>query len=532
MKGIIYTRVSSEEQVKGTSLEFQEELCRNYCKQKGIDIVADFREEGESAKNLSLNNRHQFLAALEFCRKQKKQIDAFVVLRVDRFARNTEDHFAIRKVLRDYGTTLHSVTEPIGDKPAEKFIETVLAGAAEYDNALRKQRCTEGMQSRINQGIYPWKPPIGYICLQAKKKGEKKNQADPIDPKTFPIIQQALKNFATGDYTLTEITRQLDHNKSITPQFTTKLFDKYLLFYAGFIRNPWSNEKVQGKHTPMITEEELFQIQCIRGGKNPTIRKRMNFSPIFPLRRTIKCGKCSRYLTAAKSKGKYNIYPYYFCQNKVCPQYGKCFSKEIIENDFSKFISSIKPGKEYLSFLENIIPTVWKGQLDKYNSTLNIFNEQIKNLESKKKRIYDMYEDGIYTREEFILRKNAIETDTTSVKNNFKANDISDHNPTQIMHYVANFLSNMDKQWKEMTAALKHEFCNLIFPEGIFYEVNIGYRTPKLGIIFSLNTLFHTSNYPGVDPVICNLDEIVQELKHYEKLLKELEEEKQYSQAA
>ena len=33
MQAIIYTRVSSDEQVKGTSLDFQEELCNKYCKE-------------------------------------------------------------------------------------------------------------------------------------------------------------------------------------------------------------------------------------------------------------------------------------------------------------------------------------------------------------------------------------------------------------------------------------------------------------------------------------------------------------------
>ncbi|MSU44944.1 recombinase family protein, partial [Candidatus Nomurabacteria bacterium] len=51
MKGIIYVRVSSEEQVKGTSLEFQEESCRKYCKDKSIEVIKVFREEGASAKS-------------------------------------------------------------------------------------------------------------------------------------------------------------------------------------------------------------------------------------------------------------------------------------------------------------------------------------------------------------------------------------------------------------------------------------------------------------------------------------------------
>jgi DNA invertase Pin-like site-specific DNA recombinase len=81
-------------------------LCQKYCEQKGIEVVDVYLEEGESAKDLSLNNRKKFLEALEFCRKNKKQIQVFIVLRVDRFVRNTEDHFAFRKILMDYGTTL------------------------------------------------------------------------------------------------------------------------------------------------------------------------------------------------------------------------------------------------------------------------------------------------------------------------------------------------------------------------------------------------------------------------------------------
>ena len=210
MRGIIYTRVSSDEQVKGTSLEHQEELCRKYCQEKGIEVDLVFREEGESAKDLSLQNRKKFLGALEFCRKNKDKVQAFVVLRVDRFARNADDHFAIRKILATYGTTLHSVTEPIGNEPVAKLLETFLAGIAEFDNAIRKQRCSDGMLARINQGIYPWKPPIGYKCVNFKKHGEKKTYADPPDERIFPIIQRGLKEFAQGLHSQSELARKLD----------------------------------------------------------------------------------------------------------------------------------------------------------------------------------------------------------------------------------------------------------------------------------------------------------------------------------
>ena len=172
MHGIIYTRVSSDEQVKGTSLDSQEEACRRYCNNNDIDIRAVFREEGASAKSA---NRPEFLRAIEYCR-QHKDVTAFVVAKVDRFARNTEDHFTIRKILIDYGTQLHSVTEPIGEEPTSKLFETILAGFSDFDNAIRRQRCIDGMSARINQGIYPRRPPIGYLPVYANRHGQKKTE--------------------------------------------------------------------------------------------------------------------------------------------------------------------------------------------------------------------------------------------------------------------------------------------------------------------------------------------------------------------
>jgi DNA invertase Pin-like site-specific DNA recombinase len=230
------------------------------------EVVAIFKDEGESAKDLSSKNRKEFLRALEFCRKNK--IDAFVVLRVSRFARNTEDHFAVRKILSKYGTALHSVTEPIGNKPSEKFIETVLAGAADYDNAIRRQQSIDGMCQKIKQGISPWKPPVGYICNHNKIQGQKKTEPDQIHPQVFPILQKVLRQYSKQLITEKGITIELaktDFEKLTgikpTKQFVHQLFGTRLTFYAGWLTNPWpaeddSDKLIKGKHLAMITENE------------------------------------------------------------------------------------------------------------------------------------------------------------------------------------------------------------------------------------------------------------------------------------
>ncbi len=336
-------------QIDGTSLEFQEEACKKYCESNNIEIVKIFQEKGEGAKDLSLNNRQEFLRALEFCRKNRNQIHAFVVLRVNRFVRNTEDHFAVRKILLSYGTTLHSVTEPIGNKPSEKFIGTVLAGATEYENAIRKQQCTDSMSQKINQGLWPWKSPIGYKCGQFKKRGLKKIEPDNPDKQVFLIIQKALKEYAKGIYSQADLAKLLDkwglkaiRGKKTAPQLVDRMLGKYLKFYAGILVNPWTKEEIAGLHKPMIKKEELYKIWLARSGK-ANKAKHQRYNPNFPLRRTVICATCGELLTGSLSLDRSKRYTYYWCKNKGCSLYSKSIKKKEVEERFLDYLEKIIP---------------------------------------------------------------------------------------------------------------------------------------------------------------------------------------------
>ena len=50
---------------------------------------------------------------------------------------NHHRKLAIRKKLTENGVTIVSATEPTGDSPTEKLVETILAGFAQLDNDIR-----------------------------------------------------------------------------------------------------------------------------------------------------------------------------------------------------------------------------------------------------------------------------------------------------------------------------------------------------------------------------------------------------------
>lgn len=507
MKAVIYTRVSSDEQVKGTSLEHQEELCRKYCKEKGLEIDLVFCEEGQSAKDLSLQNRKKFLEALEFCRKNKDKVQAFVVLRVDRFARNADDHFAIRKILATYGVTLHSVTEPIGNEPVAKLLETFLAGIAEFDNAIRKQRCSDGMMARINQGIFPWKPPIGYKCANFKKRGEKKTQPDPPHEQIFPIIQRGLREYGMGLHSQVELARKLDEwglkditGKKSTPQLIDRLLSKHLKFYAGIIANPWTGKDVDGQHKPMITKEEMYQVLLVRSGKKRPMMKYNKYNPTFPLRRTVMCGVCSRALTGSSPRGNGGRYSYYHCLNKNCTVFGKGIPKLDLEKEFLAHLEKITPKEKWLQIFNESVLDAWKEKGKKFELEAEKWTKQLELIEAKKKRIYEMREDGSYTKEEFVERKEEMENEFATTKISLSEARIEQFDIEAALIYATKFITDLGRQWFDLVPHLQPKFQKLVFPEGIPYERGKGFGTTKLGLIYELNQHFADQKSSMVDP--------------------------------
>src|SRR5438093_4567072 len=261
MNGVIYSRVSSKEQIEGTSLESQEQACQEYARSHNIKVLKIFIERGESAK---FADRTQLIELIDFCRQNKGSVQVLLVWKVDRFARNVGDHFNIKANLMKYGVRVVSVTEPIDSNPEGKLMETILAGFAQFDNDIRATRTVQGMKRKLQEGIFPWQPPLGY--RSANDDGEKKTEPDKPDQPVFALLQKVWKEFATGAYTKAEMRRLMDawgiqtrKGKPITKQSLDNFFrNKY---YAGTLVDPWSGEEFQGQHVPMVTREEFACVQ-------------------------------------------------------------------------------------------------------------------------------------------------------------------------------------------------------------------------------------------------------------------------------
>lgn len=468
---VVYLRVSTEEQVDNYSLDTQEDICVKEAQRKGFEIVKTFREEGKSAKTIS--GRPALIEMLEFCRKHKNNIGAVIIYRLDRISRQTSDYLAIRKKLAECEIKLISATEPTGNSPTEKFVETMLAGFAQMDNDVRSERTKNGMRARFLSGLCNGYVPLGYIS---------KDGYASKDPATFDKIKTAWELMATGTKTLNQMAEILNgqglkagfggkKQYPIRAQTLNRIFRNK--FYTGKITSIKYDQEIQGQHPPMITEEQFYRVQDVLDGRNtrialPIARRNRN-NPDFPLRRIIKCQHCGGSFTGAKSRGKLQKYGYYFCQKRC--QGSNVSVVRINEETISQMNKVTTKDKTIDLFIAFLRSTYFKriATLEKRREEAD---GELKKLYEFRQALIEKNLSGIYSDEIFKEQNKMVEGKIRAIKVTKDSEMISKYNLEAVIQFVKTKLQNLSETYLEASLEEKRTVLCSIFPSGLVWGDN------------------------------------------------------------
>lgn len=339
--GIIYIRVSTKEQAeKRLSLDNQESECKSHARKQGV-IIPDthvFSDRGESAKVI---DRPALQKMLKFVQSNKGKIDVLYIWKIDRLARNLGDYYGIKVALGKYGVKIISVTEPIEDDPVGRFLEAILAAAAQFDNEIRAIRSLAGMRMRVEQGEWPHSAAIGY---------KKVRRSVVVDPEYAETVRWMLTEFSTGLYNVAEISRLAFERGIKTKSGKPKSHEAVIkilknLFYAGYTKNKLSDRVIKGRHTPLVSEDIIYKnIDIINKGKKQIILVR---DDLYPLRGTLLCANCHKRLSASTPHGNGGHYSLYHCPRKTCRRSvtGKKASSDadVVHKQFRELLAAYKP---------------------------------------------------------------------------------------------------------------------------------------------------------------------------------------------
>lgn len=462
-KAILYLRVSTEEQVDNFSLGTQEELCTKEAERRHIKIDKIFKEEGKSAKNIV--GRPVLIKLLEYCRKNKQKIAAVLVYRLDRISRSTADYLAVRQKLAHFGINILSATEPTGNGPTEKLVETILAGFAQLDNDIRSERSKNGMYARFKTGLTSSLPPFGYI---------KVNGFVTRDEASFDKIKKAWELMATGTKSTKEMAqimnnwglRRAKNGKKfkISYKFALRIFRSK--FYAGILASQKYKEEAQGQHIPMITMETYLKVQEILDGRNHkkvNITKHDIYNEDFPLRRFVKCSKCNSGFTGSWSKGKF---PYYYCLKCKGSRYTP---RKELHAAFAQLLKEVKTDK--LKLISTMLTNkVVMQRLFRLKSRDRITANQIQKLTDQKQSMIDKNLAGIYPDDVFKEQYPLIEKQLKNLALLNNSLPFEKYTLENVRNSILKNLNDLPTAFEQCSIKQKRTFIGLLFPQGLIWN--------------------------------------------------------------
>jgi site-specific DNA recombinase len=483
MECVAYVRVSTDEQVQGTSLDMQQKACFDFAKAQGWKLPKDniFRDEGESAKAA---NRPQLLAMLEYCRRHKGSVEKCIVWKLDRFARNSDDHVMIRAILRKNGVSLVSVTEPIDDSPTGKLMETVLSGFAQFDNEVRTFRTTEGMKKRLEQGGWPHDAPIGYI----KDRTAQGVTTIAPHPEMGKKLTMFLETFATGQYTVkqaADLAYELGIRNGKGGKRTWQTIDNTLKnpIYAGFIESKYTyGQRYVGLHKALISEAIFNKNQRIMAGKQKLFTR--SDESDYPLRRDfLRCGYCGKFVTASAPRGASGIkYPRYSCMYCKTSILGKKVSiaSDTVHDEFKKILARVQYKEGRLKVFKHIVLERWCDEYDealKSVHQINVELEALKAERSKVNRKFTRDEISYAEKQEIIKDIDAEIADFMTKK--IEADEYADQKE-QIVDNAMLFIKDPSDFWNRAPVQIQKSVQRTLFPRGLSYDFENGFGTIEL----------------------------------------------------
>ena len=469
---VIMSRVSSEEQAKGYSLDVQLDQLTNHCKKNNIYVVKHFKED-HSAKDF---NRPEFQKFLVYAKNNKQNIDLLLVTSWDRFSRNITDSLVMLRKLEKLGIQVQAIEQPIDMSiPENKAMLALFLAIPEIDNDRRSIKIKGGMRGALKAGRWCRSAPIGY-----RNTRDHENKPIIVPNEKAEYIQFIYREMAKNT-NQTTIREKLKIKGINIPKNTICNILKNSV-YMGKIKVPeLGNEKellIEGKHKGIISEKLFYKVQRVldmnKRQRNITHYKTQREE--LPLRGLLYCSKCNCKMTGSKSKSKNGNYYHYYhcnhCHNERHPADKVNTTLDEILNDF-KFT---KPTKTlYNEFVKSILNAVEKDD----KKDLNKSKSELKKIKERISKLQDLLVDGKIEYENYentMIRYSEIKQ---KLELKIGESDIKDVEFKNWLKMGFNELTIIKKLYDKSTVGQKQEIISSIFPDKLKFDGK-KCRTPRI----------------------------------------------------
>ncbi len=344
-RAAVYLRVSTGRQAENDlSIPDQKAQTEAWCKARGWTVVAEYIEPGASATD---DKRPEFQRMIERACDGENAFDVIVVHSFSRFFRDAFGlEFYVRKLAK-HSVRLVSITQELGDDPAQVMMRQVIALFDEYQSKESAKHVLRSMKENARQGYWNGaRPPFGYTAVEMERRGnrvKKKLAIDPVEAETVRLMFRLFLegNAGSGPMGVKAIAVWLnEHGYRTRSGSTWAIGPLHALLthpvYSGRMRfnrceARSKRRKSEAEHVfaevPAIIEPHVFErVQSLLKERNPRVTPPRIVSGPVLLTGLAVCASCHGAMTLRTGTSKTGqVHRYYTCS--TCARHGKTVCK-------------------------------------------------------------------------------------------------------------------------------------------------------------------------------------------------------------
>ncbi len=495
MRCVIYLRVSTREQAEhgegeeGFSIPAQREACVRHIRDKGWDLVDEYADRGESARSADRPQLQQMLARIA----EDGDVDAVVVHKIDRLARNMEDHVAIRALLRRRSVTLVSVTENLEETASGRLVEGIHALMAEFYSANLASEIKKGMSQKAKMGGWPHAAPLGYTNVR-ETIGSRQVAHIVIDPERGPHITCAFELYSTGEWTLERLVQELAHrglrnrgrrDRPVAPIGVSALANILAnKAYAGIVT--WEGIEYPGLHQPLTDTTTFNRVQDLlaaRAARGTRERRHNHY-----LTGTLFCGVCGRGLSFQLAKGHYE---YLYCLGQKNRNPTGCQEPYMPAGDLEAHVEQlyekIELPKSWRKRLREELEAEITARQHRNAAEREFLTRKLAKADTERRKLLDAYYAGAIDVTTLKTEQARIATDVRGAEERLAAVDAHLAEWQEILETAMRFATNCAKAYARASAPTRRRFNQAVFTRIDVRDgkiADIGYH-PPFDLLFS-----------------------------------------------
>jgi len=340
----LYARKSTESEEKQVlSIDSQIREMEQIAERQGLNIVCR-KEESHSAK--ASGKRPVFQEIIDEI--DKEIYNGILTWAPDRLSRNAGDLGSLVDLM-DQGKLMNIQTygQTFSNSPNEKFLLMILCSQAKLENDNKGVNVKRGLRARCEQGLWPFRPPTGYLKSNHKDEG----CVCVLDDKRSSIIKEMFEKIANDRWSGRKLHNWLKNEIHFTHSSgkPLSLGNVYRVlqnhFYYGKFEYPInSGNWFDGVHEPIVTKE-LFD--AVQEQMNRQVLVKKSDPKEFAFTKLMTCGLCGSGVTADEKfkelkDGGVNRHVYYRCsrsRNQNCNY--KAINEQTLIKQITKIIKEI-----------------------------------------------------------------------------------------------------------------------------------------------------------------------------------------------